>query len=249
MTTLIFLLLVAAVVVYAVFFLLFKIIWIILKKSSNKWPLILAGICTVLFSGAVIGTAAWGMYKVISPFRGMIDRYDEKQPPTYGINTYTDPRYGFSIDVYDGMDFSEWINFDDLSLKVGMDMNVLKKASENQNTKTMFALIARQTDLDADESPLQDLYEILDTAKKRPQFQIEEEKQVEINGKPGYYVSGRIYSNNGANGPFWLTALHDDKQNIYLLTIQIGGEQDTSASQKMAESLRLTVAEPLPSAV
>ena len=59
MTTLIILLLVAAVAVYAVFFLLFKVIWIILKKSSNKWPLILAGICTILFSGAVIGTAAW----------------------------------------------------------------------------------------------------------------------------------------------------------------------------------------------
>ena len=249
MTTLIILLLVAAVAVYAVFFLLFKVIWIILKKSSNKWPLILAGICTVLFSGAVIGTAAWGVYKIISPFRGMIDRYDAQQPPTYGVSTYTDPRYGLSVDLYEGMDFSEWINFDDFSFKAGMDMNVLKKTEDSENQKMTVAFLARQTDIDNDEPPFQEFYEILDTAKQRPQFQIAEEKQILVDGKPGHYVSGRIYSNNGANGPFWLTAVHDNNQNFFLLTIQFGGEEDTSAAQKMAESLRFTPAEPLPSAV
>ena len=80
MTTLVILFLLGAVTVYAVFFLLFKVLWIILKKSSNKWPLILAGISTVLFGIAAVGTLAWGTYKIISPFRGMIERYDEKSP-------------------------------------------------------------------------------------------------------------------------------------------------------------------------
>ena len=39
MTILVILFLLGITAVYAVFFLLFKIIWMILKKSSNKWPL------------------------------------------------------------------------------------------------------------------------------------------------------------------------------------------------------------------
>ena len=49
MTGLILLLLIAAAVIYVVFFLIFKVIWMIIKKQGNKWPLIWAGVCTLLF--------------------------------------------------------------------------------------------------------------------------------------------------------------------------------------------------------
>ncbi|MBR2392195.1 MAG: hypothetical protein IKA93_01300 [Elusimicrobiaceae bacterium] len=246
MTTLVILFLLGAVTVYAVFFLLFKVLWIILKKSSNKWPLILAGISTVLFGIAAVGTLAWGTYKIISPFRGMIERYDEKAPLTYGSTTYTDPRYGFSVDLYNGMDLSEWMNFDDVSVKVGADMNAFKKSPDNKQNEMVFAFIIRQTDIDTDEPPFQDLYEALDSAKQhRRQLDISEEKQITIDGKPGYYVSGRAYANNGTNGPFWMTAVYDNHQIIYVITVQLGNEEDTSVAQKMAESLHLVSAQPL----
>jgi hypothetical protein len=245
MTTLIILFLLGMVVVYAVFFLFFKVLWIILKKSTNKWPLILAGISTVLFGIAVIGVTAWGVHKVISPFRGMIERYHENKAPVYGVRTYTDPRYGFSVDLYDGMDLSDWINFDDISVKVGMDMNEFKNENSTNSGKVVFASIIRQTDIDTDEPPFQDLYENLDKAKQSHKLEIQEEQPITIDGKPGYYVAGYAFTNDGNHGPFWLTAVYDNNQIIYVIILQLGDEENTSTSQKMVTSLRLVSANPL----
>ena len=63
MTILVLLALLGVVAVYAVFFLLFKIIWMILKKSSNKWPLILAGVATVLLGTVTALSAYYGVKK------------------------------------------------------------------------------------------------------------------------------------------------------------------------------------------
>ena len=69
MTILVILFLLGITAVYAVFFLLFKIIWMILKKSSNKWPLILAGVATVLLGTVTALSAYYGVICGLYPFR------------------------------------------------------------------------------------------------------------------------------------------------------------------------------------
>ena len=150
MTILIILALLGVVAVYVVFFLLFKLVWILMKKDTNKWPLIWAGVSTVLFGIVLGGAAAWGVYKVVSPFRGMIERYSANPEPVYGQHVYTDPIYRFQLTALNGMDFSEWVEFDDLDAKIGVDMNTFKKVPSAEEKQ---AIDVSQEDFTVDGYP------------------------------------------------------------------------------------------------
>lgn len=243
MTILLILLILVLVAIYAVFFLLFKVVWMILKKNKNKWPLILAGISTVLFLVVFGGAAAWGAYKVVSPFRGVISRISDDKAPEYGQRVYTDPVYRFEVDVYDGMDFSEWMHFDDLDVKAGIDTNVFKKddAGKSYEGPITFAVLLRQTDVD-DGHPLEDLRQALAAGIQRRQLDITSEEELTIDGRPALYVSGTAYSNRGESAPFWLTAAFDDYgQVFYAVTFTVGQGADGNA-EKTARSLRFVSA-------
>lgn len=239
MTFLIIMLLLILVAIYAVFFLLFKVVWMILKKNTNKWPLILAGLSTVLFLVVFGGAAAWGAYKVVSPFRGIISRISEDKAPEYGERVYTDPVYRFEVDVYDGMDFSEWMHFDDVDVKLGIDTNAFKKdnAGKSYEGPITFAGLIRQTDVD-DGHPLEDLRGALAAGLQRRQLDITDEQELTIDGRPALYVAGTAYSNRGESAPFWLTAAYDNYgQVFYVITFTVGEGADGNA-EKTARSLR-----------
>ena len=126
MTILVILFLLGITAVYAVFFLLFKIIWMILKKSSNKWPLILAGVATVLLGTVTALSAYYGVKKIIKPFNPIIAAAQTPEP-VYGEKAFNSPEYGTELTVYDGMTFSDWMHFGEIDLTVGIDTNALKK--------------------------------------------------------------------------------------------------------------------------
>lgn len=237
MTGLILLLLIAAAVVYAVFFLIFKLIWMIIKKQSNKWPFILAGVCTVLFCGTVIGGAAWGIYKVFKPFSPIADRVKNNPAPVYGQTIYTDPEYGFSLTVFDGMDFSEWIHFDGADLKLGIDTNVFKKdnAGKDAAQTVMLAALLRLPNRDGKIS-VDALEEGLKNNTDR-RLEITEMHRMTIDGSPALYVAGKGYSNRGESVPVWLMAAEKDGY-VYFVAFMGISQTPTDIPEQSVKSLR-----------
>ncbi len=255
MIWLLLLLLLGIIVIYAVFFLVFKIIWMLLKKEGNKWPLIWSGICTVVFGVFIGATMAWSVYKVVSPFRGMMARYSENPAPVFGAREYTDPVYRFQLEVFDGMDFSDWMEFDDVDVKLGVDTNIFKtdKDQPTQDGSMLAAVILRQSDIDVNEEhPLEDLRQGLASAGNSRKLQILSQEDFTANGLPGAFVAGQAFGNRGEVIPVWLTALaapHGQVFYVATFVLQQAGQDNTEAASKaeqMARSLRLENGESLP---
>ncbi len=237
MTGLIILLLLAAAAVYAVFFLIFKLIWMIIKKQSNKWPLILAGVCTVLFCAAAVGGTVWGVYKVTKPFKGIVQSIRQNPMPIYGETVYTDPEYGFELTVFNGMEFSDWMHFSGADVKLGIDTNIFKKdnAGKNMEGPVTLAALARVKN-DSDKTSLQSLEKALANNKDR-RIEVNELRRTSLNGHPALYFAGTAYSNHGDKIPVWMTAAEDGKYVYYAAVMQVS-EQPTSQPQQMVQSLR-----------
>ena len=240
MTGLILLLLIAAAVVYAVFFLIFKVIWMIIKKQSNKWPLILAGVCTVLFCGAAIGGAVWGVYKVMKPFSGIMERVQANPQPVYGQTVYTDPEYGFQLTVFNGMDFSDWMHFNGADVKLGIDTNVFKKDNAGKNVEepvTLAALVRLENE--PDQTSVKALEQGLKANKDR-RLEVNEIRRTSVDGHPALYVSGTVYSNQGESIPVWLMAAEDGKYVYYFGILEVAKDGNSTVPEQTVQSLRFT---------
>lgn len=252
MTILIILALLGVVAVYAVFFLLFKLVWILMKKDTNKWPLIWAGVSTVLFGIVLGGAAAWSVYKVVSPFRGMIERYSANPEPVYGQHVYTDPIYRFQLTALNGMDFSEWVEFDDLDAKIGVDMNTFKKVSsaeEKQAIDAAFtgAILLRQDEVD-EGHPLQPLREALISAENsRKSLEILSQEDFTVDGYPAMFVTARARSNSGKQMFFAMSAIADSYQQVfYVIAFSADTPEASANALQLARSLQLENGSPLP---
>ena len=238
MIVLVLMLLVLAVVVFAVFFLFFKLLWLLLKKNTNKWPLILAGVSTILLAVAVAGTVMWGVKTVMAPFSGMIARVKTNPQPIYGSHLYTDPSYNFELALPDGVDFSEWMDFQEGAVKAGINTNIFKKDNAGKSIKgpVLFSVIIYQKNADAD-NPFKTLQEIAQENTSR-QLEILHHGPVEISGKPGYEMSGIGYSNRGEKIPFWSRAFFDGKGIVYVVSTAFM-ELDAQPAQALVNSLQL----------
>lgn len=239
MAGLVIFLLLAAAVVYAVFFLIFKLIWMIIKKQSNKWPLILAGVCTVLFCGAAIGGAVWGIYKIIKPFTPITQSIQENPAPVYGPSVFTDPKYGFSLTVFDGMTFSDWMKFDDVNVKLGIDTNIFKKDNAGKSIEGPFTLVGfvrvknnpETTSVTALEKTLKE------TQDRR--LELHELQRVSVDGQPALYAFATVYSNRGESLPLWMLAAENGKHVYFVFVIQVTKDSDSlpAQPQQMLQSL------------
>lgn len=117
--------LIAAAVVYAGFFLIFKLGWIIAGKKRNKWPLILAGLATVLLFVVLIASAVFGINKYLMPISNVVDKTLQKTALTTGIRPYTDPQYGFTINLAGGTEMGQWIKYRrNTHVLLGFDTNM-----------------------------------------------------------------------------------------------------------------------------
>lgn len=239
MTGLIILLLIIAAVVYAVFFLIFKVIWMIIKKQSNKWPLILAGVCTALFCGAVVGGTVWGVYKVMKPFTGIAERVKADPAPVYGETVYTDPEYGFTLTTFNGMDFSDWMHFGEADVKLGIDTNAFKKdsAGKDYHGPVTLAGIVRLPNDPEKTSPAALEKALRETKDRR--LEIDEMTPMTIDGNPALYISGTIYGNRGESLPAWGVAAENGKHVYYIGIMEVSEDgNNTQVPAKTVQSLR-----------
>ena len=231
-----FLLLVIAAV-YGVFFLIFKGIWLLLKKHANKWPLILAAISTVLSGLMLVGLILWGIGTILKPFRPMQQRWQQNPQPIYGVRTYTDPVYHFTLQLPDGMDYSEWMDFDGMSLKLGINTNLFKKDASGEKIQgpVVLSMLLRQTKNIQPEQPFAGLEEELRQQSNQRRLDLQQNFALTIDGYPAYYATGTAYSNRGPV-PFWLQAIYQDGAIIYAVSTQINDKQNTGEAAQMIVS-------------
>lgn len=233
MTILIFSALIVLVIIYAVFFLLCKIGWLIFKSPSNKGPLITAGICTGL-TALVIGLGIWmGVNAVKAPFRGMINRVKQNAAPVYGARTYQDDAFPFTLTVYDGMDFSDWITWGRVKFKLGIDTNAFKKDASGQTPKKFlmsgivrYPLADNLHSLDALNTQLQE-------AQAQHRLTLTSSGLSEINGLPAYRAQGEAYTNRGKIY-FWLAVVQTNSGALYYLGAISAQEDPTLQNQANA---------------
>lgn len=233
MTILIILALFVLAVVFAVFFLIFKVGWLIFKKHTYAGPLIAAGVCTVLVTLLVgIGTYK-GYQAIVSPFQGMIARVKNNSAPLYGPREYADTTYPFTLTVYDGMDFSDWIRVADVELKLGIDTNAFKKdAAGKSPDNALLAVIVRQPKASA--NTFDPLKQQLQEAQRQRRLELKDEQTTTIHGLPAYQASGEAYTNRG-KANFWLTAVQTPQQTVYYIGAM--ALQDSEAIQTQAQAL------------
>ncbi len=236
---LIFLLFVLAAV-YGMFFLFFKVIWLLFKKHANKWPLILAGVSTVL-SGVALGLLLWwGVSLIITPFLPMRQRIADNPQPIYGVSTYTDPQYAFTLQLPDGMDYSEWMSFEGVSFKLGINTNLFKKdeAGKEITGPAVLSALIRQTQNVDKKQPFAILEQEIAKAAQNRRLDIQQASALDLDGHPAYYLSGVAYSDKGPL-PVWMQALYQDGAIIYVISLEVSDPKITSSeAQALVSSLR-----------
>lgn len=241
MTGLVIFLLIVLAAMYGVFFLLFKLIWLLFKKHKNKWPLILAGISTVLSCILLAGLMVWGIGKLLAPFRPLQQRIESHPQPQYGLTVYTDPQYHFTLQLPDGVDFSEWISLSGAETKLGINTNLFKKdASGNKiaGPVTITALVRQTQNIDT-QNPFGAFENALISRQQANRLKLEEYGPQIIDGMPGYYVHGILYTKQG---PFsvWIKAIYKDHAIIYVFATTLSENEIIQQEAKdLVNSLQL----------
>lgn len=242
MITLIIFLLLGLAVIYGIFFLCFKLIWVLLKKHQNKWPLILAGISTFISCVLLAWAIIWSFNKMLAPFIPLQQRIESNPQPQYGISHYTDPVYPISLQCPDGVDFSEWINyFPGLEVKLGINTNVFKKDENGNKIDRPFILcaIVRQTENIDAQHPFGFVEQSL-LGKQDPRFKVEEYGPQTVDGMPAYYMQGTVHTNQ-AELPVWLKAVYKEGTIVYVFaTTLLGNATSDQETKNLVDSLKLS---------
>ena len=238
MITLIVVALIVAGIIYLAFFGIFKLIWLLCKSHRNFWPLVLAGVGTVLFGGMVTWGMWWSAQKLITPFKQMMVHAKENPEPVFGPRVYQDERFPFELTVFDGMDFSKWISFKDLHIKIGIDTNAFKK--EEAATSSPLTILLIRTPIEDKNEPFAQWHHFKDQPNTRMYFQIMREEETTVNGMQAYQVDGVAHSNHGP-AEVWMTLLNDgDKALYYLIIMELGEEDKTSQIETIRNSFKRT---------
>jgi len=245
MTGLIVFFLIVVLAVYAVFFLFFKLIWILFKRNKNTWPLVLAGVSTVLCGVALVGAAMWGVHKIMQPFRPLQQRILQDPQPVYGVRTYTDPVYHFTVQLPDGMDYSEWISLAGAELKLGINTNLFKKDASGNEIKGPVVLSAfiRQTNGVDTQNPFGSLQAELTRENTDRRLKVDESTALTLAGQPAFYASGTLYTNRGPL-PMWMQAIYQDGAIIYVLSTEVADRENTPGTAHALVSSLQPVTQP-----
>lgn len=157
MTLLIIIGLLCIAALYGIFFLIFKLVWLLFKNKRNLWPLVLAGAATaaiVVLTAVAVTRAARAFVK---PFTPIIEAVQTRNAPVYGAHVYTDPRYGFTMTLYNGTVMSDWIDWNGFKALAAFDTNALVKTADGKQETpfALFGVLPQQTNEKAD------VYEIM----------------------------------------------------------------------------------------
>ena len=220
------------------------VVWLIAKKEGNKWPLWLAGIATAVLAIAVTVSVYSAYNTFAKPFTGLIASATQKTVVSYDSRPYKDPRFGFTLNKYGSLEFSDWIHYEDISIKVGFDTNTVplsrqaQTVEERQNVPLSGLVILRvQKDKTPDlEEEFDDTLEMVQQSVQSGQFEVENTQYVTMGSRTGLLVSG-IYSD--PRRPelvlnVYLLNLVDGKDIYYLVSLVKG---DQSYNDEAVDSL------------
>lgn len=231
--------------IFGICFLVFKVIWLLARKQRNFWPLVLAGVGTLL-AALVLGTAAYqGYTRFLKPFQPILQAADRKQP-VYGTRLYTDPSDGFTLTLHDGMTLSDWIQLNDTTFLIGVDTNSLLDQSNQDEEDRFFAgllLLRRPLPPGATARTLmqQIAQQLKQTSSPRMRLELDGEPALVDMGPnpPAYWLSGVMYSSSTPLGLPAMLLLTVHGQQVYYL---VGaGQNADDALQSTLRSLRFPV--------
>ncbi len=249
MLLLLLILLVILTLTFLFLFGVFKLIFWLAKNNRNLWPLILAGVGTCMIAVVVVGGAVWVYHKSTAPFRPLIERLASTPSWQEGERSYHDNTFPFSITVFDGMDFSDWIRFQQTYVKIGIDTNFFRSSKQaaptHIPTHIMSALVRLPHTQNTDRP-----FEFWETLQSQnmPSGKIEvfEKRETTINNLPSYWVKMIIYTSNSGQMlsteiPVWIAGIADPENKViyYVIAAQFGPEDKTEQITTMLESFRL----------
>lgn len=238
MITLIILSLIALGIIYLLLFGILKLIWILCKSNRNFWPLVLAGAGTLLFCISFIAASWWGFRMVMEPFKPMIARVKANPQIIIGNRVYQDDTFPFELNVFDGMDFSQWILFDKTNLKIGVDTNAFKNKDANKDS--FLALLILRTPIQNKEDPFAPWQSFKNDPNAKNRFKIIREERTTINGLPAYRIEGEAYSNRGLQKA-WIAIIAGNDDTLYFLVMTEFGNKDmTSQINATLNSFKIT---------
>ncbi len=233
--------LLGAAILFGIFFLIFKLIWLLFKKKSNFWPLILSAVATVLLIVGTIFAAFIAVRTVVRPFTPIIERIQTQTAPVYGTEVYTDTRYPFQLAAYNGMTFSDWLDWDGGSILVGVDTNAFL-SEQNADDRTLAALAVLRQVQNKSMRPTEIMAQILEEAENNEQLKngtvsfSNPETLFVGSAVPAAYITGTYAANNQtAPGLFSLLIATQDNTVYYLLGIDT---QNKDEAQKSIRSFR-----------
>lgn len=238
MITLIIFALIVIGIIYLAFFGIFKLIWLLCKSHRNVWPLILAGVGTLLFCSMTAWGMWWGAQKLITPFKQMLARTKANPEQIFGPRVYQDERFPFALTVFDGMDFSEWISFKDTYVKFGIDTNAFKKKTSDSNSPLAMLLI--RTPIENQDDPFEQWKHFKNEPNAKMHFKILREEPAIVNGLSTYHIDGVAYSNRGPVDVKMTLVNDEEKALYYLILLEMGNEDKTSQIETIRESFKRT---------
>lgn len=117
--------LIGLALVYGAFFLIFKLIWVLCKSKRNLWPLILAGVSTLLLVLMTVIATVRTYNAITKPFAPIMAAIESNTAPQTGSRVFSTDDW--SMRVYNGMTFSDKIEWGDITGYVGVDVNMFRK--------------------------------------------------------------------------------------------------------------------------
>lgn len=194
--------LIALAILYGIFFLIFKLAWILSHRKRNFWPLVLAGVATLLVMLLCVWTTYRAYQTYAKPFTPIFQAAAQVQEPVFGERPYTDARYGFNLTLYDAMTLSDWITPSaraDISVLVGIDTNMFLQQSRNPSDAAgMIVLHQTQSTPQTAMQLMQKAQAYFNQQSLPARIEITSVPQ-EVNvadGGTGAYLTGKIYAQN-----------------------------------------------------
>lgn len=199
--------LISAAVLYGLFFLVFKLIWLLFKSKRNVWPLILAGVSTLLLAGLLILTTYKTYQYFMQPLQPIIQAVTQRSQPVYGAQLYTAPDNEFTLILYDGMVLSDWITLPTSQILIGLDTNALLSQKNPQQPNAAFSGLAllKQPLQEGQDAPsivnqLVEQIERIPSSKGSIELDDDPEPINVDSDNPGFLLTGTIYSDAAQEG-------------------------------------------------
>ena len=235
-------------VLYGVCFLVFKLIWVLLKKKRNFWPLILAGAATLLIVLLTVLACVRTYKQYLQPLTPIVEAAAQQQEAVYGTEMYVNPTYGFSLTLKDGMTLSDWINVEGQKLILGLDVNLLNQ-QESDYPLHMLILLRSIKDNPAGTAQeiLQQLVSRVQDTDNAYSLEMSEIEPMFVRGnEPGALLTGHLQNPNNGLWFYYTCLIAKEGDTVYYL-LGIDDQENKLAEQTVRSfRFRPDAAAPLP---